>query len=479
MSSRAGPFLSSITQAGVRVLGSICSLTLTWLIARKSVEGLGVFKTLSTYLQIGDFIALLGMQTYLIREISLHPGNIKKHGLHALIFALMVALTGIIVMSGLAFFGSGYSPTIRHGLFIVAGSLPATAASLVSISILIGVGQTTTCSLIQGIETLLRTAAGIVCVLLGYGILPVIASMVVIRLLLPLAYWRAVKPRFSDEPWKVDRAFFRDFLRHVPTFAGITSLAMVLRFAAPLIVPWVLNDAAAGQLAAAYFFIDLVLLVPTQLTVNLLPVFARKAREPSSALIESCRQGIKVMAMSVLPVAAIIAAVAQPMFASVFPGKASYAVSALVLKVVIWTCCLQAIDQVLSAAIVAKGKQHVDLQTLAVGATGMIVLLAILVPLFGLIGAAYGVLGGFTLLVVTRFILVGRQIGSLQPLELLWRPAMAAVAAMAAAMFAARFHWLAGAAAGGLAYLAILGMLGAFTPDERDGMIRLLQAEKA
>jgi O-antigen/teichoic acid export membrane protein len=167
------------------------------------------------------------------------------------------------------------------------------------------------------------------------------------------------------------------------------------------------------------------------------------------------------------------------MFASIFPGNTNYAISATVLQVVIWTCCLQSIDLILSAAIVAKGKQHIDLQTLTIGATGMIILLAILIPIFGLMGAAFGVLGAIALQLVVRFILVGRQIGALRPFELLWRPVMAAVAAMVAALAATRFHWLAGVAAGGLAYLATLGALGAFKRDECDGMMRLLQAEKA
>ncbi|MGA3007572.1 MAG: polysaccharide biosynthesis C-terminal domain-containing protein [Opitutaceae bacterium] len=479
MKSRTGPLFNTLTQIGARFFGSVSSLILTWLIARQSAGALGVFRTLFSYFGIGEFIALLGMQTYLIREISLQPKNIKKNGLHALIFAQLTALIGLLVMGGLALFGRGYSPTIRHGLFIVAGSLPATAASLVGISALIGLGQTPACSFIQGAEAVVRTLTGIIFILLGYGVLPVIGAMCVVRLVLPLAYWRAMKGSFGDEPWRVDWAFFQNFLRQVPTFAGITLLAVINRYAAPLILPWMLNDAAAGQFAAAFIFIDLVLLVPTKLTINLIPVLARNGREPGSVLAESCRQGIKIMAMGVLPICAILAVVAQPMFASVFSGKSSYALSATVLQVVIWTCCLQSIDQVLSAAIVAKGKQHIDLQTLSVGAVAMIVLLVIFIPLFGVMGAAMALLGAFALQVVTRFILVGRQIGDLQPLEVFWRPVMAALAAMVAARFGTHFHWLAGVAAGAIAYLAALGALGTFARHECDGMMRLLQAEKA
>jgi O-antigen/teichoic acid export membrane protein len=265
----------------------------------------------------------------------------------------------------------------------------------------------------------------------------------------------------------------------VPVFVGITAMATVLRFSAPLLLPVLMNDAAAGQFAAAYIFVDMVLLVPTALTMNLLPVLARRAREPQGNLPESCRYGVKVMAMGVIPVAAILAAVAHPMFAAVFPGKTAYLASAGVLQIVVWTCCTQSVDQVLAATIVAQGKQHIDLQTLSVGSVALIVLLLVLVPLFGVIGAAWGVLGGFGMVLATRFVLVGRQVGGLQPLELLWRPAVAVVPAMAAAVMVARWHWLAGAAAGGLVYLAGLRVLGAFTEAERGGMLDLLQAGRA
>ncbi len=177
MTMRSGPLLNSLTQVAARTLGAASSLILSWLIARHSAGELGVFRTLFSYLLVGDFVALLGMQTYVMREVSLHPQNVKKQGLHALIFAQLVALVGVILMIGLAFFGRGYSQTIRQGLFFVAGSLPATATSLVGMAILIGLGRAPTCSFIQGTEAVVRTLAGIALVLLGYGMVPVIGVM--------------------------------------------------------------------------------------------------------------------------------------------------------------------------------------------------------------------------------------------------------------------------------------------------------------
>lgn len=478
MKARPGLLLNSLSQAGVRVLGSGCALVLTWLIARRSVEGLGIFRTLFSYFLMCEFLPLLGMQTFLFREIALHPDHTKKYTLHATVFALVVsvAIAGVLCALGLS---GGYSEGIRHGLFLVAAGLPATAASLVGLSVLVGAGLTARFSFIQGIETIVRTLAGIALILSGRGVLWAIAAMVAVRWVVVFGYWFAMKPLFGDEPWDFDWSFFRGFLRHVPTFAGITLLALVPRYAAPIMLPWMLNDSAAGQFAAAFTFVDLTLLVPTALTTNLMPMLSRKAHEPPPALAEACRQGIKVMAIGVLPVCAVITAVSRPMFAAVLPGHASYAVSAQILEIIIWTCGLQAVDQVLSLAAVACGRQDLDLYTLAIAAIGLLVLLAVGIPFFGVMGAAVAVLVGTALLLLTRFILVSPHVHGLQRFELLWRPIAATVAAMGAAIAVARFNWLAGAAAGGLAYLAVLAALGGFARRERRDLLSLLQPERA
>jgi len=478
MKTRSGVLLNSLSQAAVRLLGSGCALFLTWIIARKSVDELGVFRTLFVYFLISEFIPLLGMQTFLFREIALHPEQIKKYTAHALVFASLVAIAGIALLCGLALRGS-YSPEISRGLFIVASGLPATAASLVGLSVLVGAGQATRFSLVQGIETLVRTGVGIVCILSGWGVLSVIAAITVTRWLTMIGYWHSVRPLFNRDPWHFDRAFFREFLSHVPTFAGITTLSLITRFATQAMLPWILTDASAGQFAAAYMFVDLALLVPTALTTNLVPVLARKARESSEALSEACRQGIKIMVTGVLPISAIVAAVARPMFAAVLPGNASYEVSARVLEIVIWTCSLQAVDQVMASAIVARGRPDLDLRTLSVGAVSLVVLQVALIPRFGVTGAGAGFLLGMSIALTTRFILVGKQIPDIRPLDVFWRPALAAGAASAVAFTLGPWNWLAAAVAGGAVYLAMLAFLGGLARDEREGVLRLLQAGRA
>ncbi len=474
MKSGSNLFLGSVAQAAARVLASGCALVLSWLIARHSVHDLGVFRTLFVYFIFFEFLPLLGMQTYLIREVSIRPQEVKKFAFHGLILAFVVSLCGVAILCGLARFG-GYSADIRSGLYIIAFGLPAMSGSIVGLSVLVGSGRTTQFSLIQAAETFLRTTVGIVFIVSGWGVLPVIVAMVVTRWLALIGYWQIIKPLLGSEPLRFDPVFFRHFLRHLPIFAGITLMAMGIRFAPQAVLPWMLDDSSAGQFAAAYMFIDLVMLVPNAVTTNLSPMLARKSRESTGALLDSCRQSIKVMTLGVVPVVAIIAVVARPMFAALLPHNPAYGVSATVLSIIIWTCSLQVIDSLLSIAMVARGRQSVDLLTLSISAVALLVALLVLIPRYGVLGAAFAMLLASFLQIATRFILVGRVVGSVQPLELLWRPAISAAAAVMAAIFGARVNWILGVAAGSAAYLVCLLLLGSFVRNERQQLIRFFQ----
>jgi O-antigen/teichoic acid export membrane protein len=478
MSIQSSIFLKSLVIAGMRVLASACALVLTLLVARRSVHDLGVFRTLFAYFIICEGLPLLGMQTYLVREIAVRPEKIKQYGLHALVFSLGIGLLGAAVLCAVTLSG-GYSATVGQGLYVVAAGLPAMAASSVGYSVLIALGKATSVGVIQGIETIVRTGIGIAFVFLGWGIIPVIIVMVVARWLVLFGYWKLVQPALGSFSWRWDRRFFLEFVRHVPAFAGITLMATVVRFAPQTMLPWMLSDAAAGQFAAAYIFIDMVLLVPTAFMTNLGPVFARKANESVEALLEACRQGIKTMSLGVVPMAAITMAVARPLFQTIFPGNAAYAMSARVLEIIIWVCALQVVDLVLSIATIARGKQHIDFFTQMTGAAALVILLAVLVPVHGVLGAAIALLSSVTVLVCARMILARRQLQGINLFDLLWRPALAAAVAIAVAKAAAPYHWIAAAIAAVVAYVVTLVAIGALNVAEREGTVRFLQTGKA
>ena len=264
----------------------------------------------------------------------------------------------------------------------------------------------------------------------------------------------------------------------MPVFAGITLFVAITRFAAPLLLPWLLNDQAAGHFAAAYLFVDLAVLLPTALVANLMARFSQLAKDSPGPLTQAAREGVKLMALTMLPVAGLVTLLAEPLLTLVFRSPEIFRPATPVLQISIWLCVLMAVDQVLSTTLIACGRQRDDLRSVALGAVATLVMLFSAIAAFGVRGAAIGLVAGYTLQVSVRFVLLGRLLPDFKTLAVVWRPVVATTVMMSTVIWIPRPDWILAAVAGPLLYLLILASLGALRPVECDGLGLLLRSSK-
>lgn len=402
----------------MRIFSSGCAFALFWVIAHTSVADAGTFRTIFIFFLALEFLSLLGMNQYLIREVSVAKKGIRSLVLSSFFFSMGACLLLALGLWGLVKFGS-FSPVVSSGLMLLIASLPATATVCCGQSILVGLGRGAEFGLLQGAEVVFRTVTGIVLVLLGEDVLAVVTGFVIIRYVVVGLYWWRVLPELEHGTISVDYGYFWNFLRKVPPFAGILIMYLVSRFAAQIMLPWMRDDQTAGHFAVAYQMLDLLLLVPTALSINLMPIFAQRAQDSTEGYVEVCGLGLKIMALLVLPATVILSSLADSVLMLLF-GSA-FTPSILLLKILIWAGFLLVLDQVLSTATIARGRQDADLKALLIGATSSLLLLYPLISVYGALGAVIGVLGGCAALLGTRLILSRSVIPGLRPLIRLWR----------------------------------------------------------
>ncbi len=475
MTRPSGVVGGSLMLIASRVIASACAFILFWVISQISVGQAGAFRTIFVFFIFTEFLPLLGMQQYIIREISVLSGQIKRFIFHAFIFSLIIALIIIACLLATAFFGN-YSSVVSGGLLLVACALPATAAVLCLQSALIGLGRGAAFGFIQGLETIIRTICGIILIYSGQSIIMVFVSFIVIRWLIAPVYWLAISRHCSGETWRFDPVFFRIFLNQAPTFAGILVLFLIIRFSAQLILPWMKGDEAAGFFAVAYQFLDLALLVPTAFIINLLPIFSRQARVSLDELNNYCQNALKLIALAIIPAVVVVFMQTEPIVLLIF--KKSYLPSVLLLRIIIGIALLLAVDQIFSTAMIAGGRQKTDLLTLSFGATVILLILWPMIYTFGAVGAAAGYFAGVFSLVVARILLARSFLRDFNLASLIWRPVMAGFAA-AAIMAAAPFYWLINICIGLSAYLLLIILLGAISKEQRKSMSRLFAIDAA
>ncbi len=477
MSAKGNPIRGSLLLTAGRLVSSFTGLALVWLIAHRGAGDLGVFRTLFSFFLITELFPLLGLQIYLMREVSLHRGEVKKYLIHSAAFALGISVIVAAVLLCVAHWG-GYSESVSKGLLIIMAAMPATALYVCCVPILIGLEQSSTLGALQAVETLGRAALGALLVYLGFNILAIIGALVVVRWLVLLVYWRVIPLSKDSSAGHFDWSFFRQILSHVPVFAGITIFAAITRFAAPLMLPWILNDRSAGQFGAAYIIVDVALLLPTAIIANLMPRFSALAKNSSTEISRAANEGVKLMALGTLPVAALTTLFARPILALVFHNPDVYIAATPLLQVSIWLCFLMSVDQVLSSTIVACGKQAYDLQTVAIGAIATLGLLFTCIRTFGLLGGAIGLLAGCFIQVLARFILFAPHIPGLNPLAAIWRPLCGMLGMIAAVYWIPVNYWPLSAFGGLVVYSLILFALGALRAEECDGIFMLLSSRK-
>ncbi|MDD3813730.1 MAG: polysaccharide biosynthesis C-terminal domain-containing protein [Desulfocapsaceae bacterium] len=413
-----GLLQSSFLMVTARILSAGGSFVLFWIISQNNVAQLGAFRTIFIFFLVCDFIPLLGMHQYIIREISLRPHQGREIFSSALLFT---GLTGLFVISALvatALWGN-YSQEVSSGLFIIALSIPATGIVLCCQSVLVAAGDGASFGLYQGGEVIIRTLISLIVFLVTPDILSIFYCFILVRWLSLLPYLKKIQPILSHGKWGYDLAFTREFLHQVPAFAGILLFFLCLRFSPQLMVPLMRGDVSAGYFAIIYQFLDLLLLIPTALTINLMPMLTSRAHHSIDELTATLMQTMKLMTALLLPTVLFVSIKAKPIIEFIFGPK--YEPAEVLLSITIGAALIMTWDLIFSTAMIAAKKQKTDLLTLAISSGTMVLLLYPLILYYDIKGAAIAFMAGSTVLILTRFLLFSITISRFNPIRATWR----------------------------------------------------------
>ena len=267
--------------------------------------------------------------------------------------------------------------------------------------------------------------------------------------------------RPGRDPW-------RDFLSQVPNLALSMLGFLAIRNAAMVLLPWFRDAFAAGTYAAPYQLFDLLLLIPTVLTISTNHAFVESARHSLSSQRRSTNELASITATYVFPLAAVGCVLARPIIELLF-GPA-YDGSIVPFQLLLLAAPIVSLDQVFSLSMVTAGDYRSDRICLVAGALTVIAACCLLSGPWGAAGAATGLLLGAAVNLALRLHFMRGVLRARLLAGSLRLPALATAAA-------AGFVWLALATAapageppraaalllaplGGAAYLAALYLSG-------------------
>lgn len=261
-------------------------------------------------------------------------------------------------------------------------------------------------------------------------------------------YRRGVRLRMH-----IDTALVRDILRRGFPLLLTNLLSLVIYNADIVLLGIIRDDTEVGLYLAGYTLINLLGVLGNTATLSILPSLSRLRTDLASGL-DLYRTALGRVLIVGLPVMAGGALLAPGIIDLVFGSD--YARSALVLRVLIFSIPVLLVRSVMQAALIAAGRQDRVLHTTTVAAVITIAMNLLLIPLFGMLGAAITTVAAEMVRCIVAQVFARREGYGGIPLGAAWRPLLA-VLLMCATLVALPAHpiWI-GIPTGGLVYGAVL-----------------------
>jgi O-antigen/teichoic acid export membrane protein len=225
-----------------------------------------------------------------------------------------------------------------------------------------------------------------------------------------------------------------------------------------ILIGFLLGTASVGLYGAAYKPVLIMLALPVTYFLGLFPVLSRLYEQKRTDFTRIIQDSLRLMAVVALPVGVLANVMARPIVKALF--GADYSQSAPVFQVLTWSAVLVMLRGTFRRGLNAAGKQKLDLKCAAAATCLNVILNLVMIPLYGIMGAAASTLASEILWFASTTACFRREVVRLPLLSLL-APAIVSSVAMAMTLWLTRpFGWLVSTIIGFVIYSLIWCLLG-------------------
>jgi O-antigen/teichoic acid export membrane protein len=374
---------TAIIMAGSIIGGAIGMATVIFTARYLGVDRFGTLSFVLTYIGFFAIIAELVATQIVIREIARDRSNAPSLVGNMIAMKIVLSLFAISV-SCIAVNLSGYPLDTKVMLYIASLSfLSSFGAVYVSVfrSSLRMAYPVATDILSAGLKLsfvifLIHIKGSIVWFVVG----TVVASIP--ALIINMIFSKSlVMPVF-----RLDTALWRRMLKESwPVVLAAVFVMIYLRID-QIILFRMRGAEELGLYAAAVRLVDVFGVIPSAFSISIFPVFSRYFVASPERLAKAYRASFKCMAVIIIPIAVGIMLVSGPVIRIVYGGQFASATS--VLNILIWSEVFIFLGMVHANLLVATGLQKLELLFAMINAAVNIAANIVLIPRYGIIGAA-------------------------------------------------------------------------------------------
>lgn len=393
---------SAATRLGSAVLGF---LLVVFMARQWGAENFGDYSTTLSFFQLLQQAPLLGLHLLVARDVAARPEFIHRD------MATAAGLSvGIALLLALAVGAIGewlYPARLTAALWLAGLALLPTAMTMVVEMVLVGQERLGLVAAVNIAESAIRLLTMVVLIHLGATLSQIVLAFLSLRIVALLLYMTDGRIRRLLRGWKFDVGRLWFYLRQSPIFCGIMLFSAAFSRFDIIFLSKLTTARDVATYAVATRLFEVALMLPSILMVVLLPVFMRLFTRNRTLLEEFFRLVLRYGFILGLPLAIIAAATSRQIVVGIF-GEA-FAAAILPLQLLMFCALLMAGNQLMATLLLVFDLQRFDLYGLMVGTCVLTASLLLLIPSFGIAGAASALLlGAFAQFVARILILASR-----------------------------------------------------------------------
>ncbi len=396
---------NSIALMFVGLLAKGMGLVLAVLIARfLGPAAMGLFAVLFSIALLVEYVAPLGLQDVLIREVAARPAERVRLWQQAAKIALASSLlpAAAFLVAAWLYRDDG---SIRNSLLALAAGIPCATQALIAQSVLQGLEKMLAITWTTFLTRVASLVALVLLLLQGMGVESAFISRALFQVSTAAIFaWLILRDAPAQAQAVADAGRPGLALARTLPFAVNRVLNESTTRAPLLLLPILFTLADIGIFDAADRIRLTLGIMVAVATTGIMPALSRSFAAQSEDRHALVSFGVKYVCVS-LSLAALAISIFADVIVRLLYGP-QFAASALLLQVLIWTQVLVATDFVMKQAMIANGREYAVVRRALAGLACLAVLVLGFGRAFGLVGAAAGVLAAatFTLWLDARYL---------------------------------------------------------------------------
>ena len=392
--------LQTISEGVALACGLASSIVLS---QHLEVAGFGAFNYTFAFMYL--FLALndLGVNTIVVREISQAPSRAGE--IIGSAIALRLTIAGAVLAAAWASIWLWpMDPSLRLPLSLFALILPLNALNVP------GMIFTTAMRFdLNALATIVWRVSGLALILvtvaLGYGVTAVLAALLVSEVIGLAAVYVMARPLVTYRV-HVDRAAWRTLMRSAAPVGASLLLTAIVNRVDFLMLERMASLEEVGLYSAAYRITNMLEKLPLLVMATLYPIMSQLATADRARLREVYRRTFAHFAAAGIPIGLFMSAIAPYLTAWLFGEE--YRAAGSALRFLVWSTVCLYLALAGGNLLISVGRARDNLLALAVGATANVGLNLMLIPRYGIVGAAFATAISFLIVLIITVVAVER-----------------------------------------------------------------------